>query len=280
MSHDPAYKQLLTLINARSQQWLRTQIELLPLLPAPDHPHAKALAEIAIAAHICSGLRGTPAPLQAFIRSRFTPEFVGRFLCGFRHGSMGDDGRGAALFRLLPHDELAQIRLPKTAPLVERLALSGLSDPRLLAEVEAVLRAPIPDERLTEGHIDAHARLLTLCYRFGAERPRFADARTYGDAFANCLRFADWAKRKGRLMPLAQMCYCLCLIDPDHDVAPLLGDIIASQRPDGSFPERIGFGTTDQGEAALWPTLATLVALHMAVHRRWHNPRPSVPMAA
>ncbi|MCZ0964073.1 hypothetical protein [Paracoccus benzoatiresistens] len=280
MGHDPAYKQLLTLINARGQQWLRNRIELFPMLPAPDHPHLTGLAEIAVAAHICSGLRGTPAPLQTFIRSRFTPDFVGCFLDAFQHGSHPGDGRGTPLFRLLPHDERAQIRLPQMASLAERLALSDGSDPRLLAEAEAFLRAPVPAERLTERDVDTYACVLMLCYRFGAERPRFADARTYGDAFANCLRFAEWAERKGRLMPLAQMCYCLCLIDPDHDVAPMLGDIIASQRPDGSFPDRIGFGTADQGEAALRPTLATLVALHMAVHRRWQHPRPSVPLAA
>lgn len=279
MPHDLAYKQLLTLINARSQQWLRQRIELWPLLTAPDDPHLADLAEITVAAHICSGLRGTPAPLQTFVRSRFTPEFTRDFIDSLPARSRTGNRSGLGLLRLLPQADTARITL-SDMPLAERLALSGPSDAGLLAEAEAVLRSPIPEERLTEQDIDAHAHLLSLCYRFGAERPRFANARTYGDAFANCLRFADWAVRKGKLTSLAQMCYCLCLIDPDHDVAPLLADLIASQRPDGSFPARIGFGTADQDGAALRPTLAALVALHMAVHRRWHNPRPSLPLAA
>lgn len=279
MPHDLAYKQLLTLINARSQQWLRNRIESLPLLSAPGDPHLADLAEITVAAHICTGLRGSPAPLQTFVRSRFTPEFTRDFVDGLSRQPGRATGSGAAFLRLLPQADLARMGLAGSS-LVERLALSGPSDRGLLAEAEAALRSPIPEERLTEQDVDSHAHLLMLCYRFGAERPRFADARTYGDAFANCLRYAAWAERKGKLTALAQMCFCLCLIDPDHDVAPLLGDLIASQRPDGSFPARIGFGTADQDHAALRPTLAALVALHMAVHRRWHTPRPSLPMAA
>ncbi|MTD98806.1 hypothetical protein GIY56_00725 [Paracoccus sp. YIM 132242] len=270
---------MLTLINARSQQWLRHQIELLPPLSAPGDPHLAAVAEIAVAAHICTGLRGSPAPLQTFVGSRFTPEFTRNFIDGLQCRSGMGQRSGAALLGFLPQADVARISLADMS-LTERLALSGPSDPGLLAEAEVVLRSPIPEERLTEQDIDGYAHVLMLCYRFGAERPRFANTWTYGDAFANCLRFAAWAERKGKLMSLAQMCYCLCLIDPDHDVAPLLGDLIASQRPDGSFPARIGFGTADQDQSALRPTLAALVALHMAVYRRWHNPRPSLPMAA
>lgn len=279
MSRDPAYKQLLTLINARSQQWLRNQIELLPLLSEPADPHLPDLADIAVAAHICTGLRGSPAPLQTFIRSRVTPDFTRDFIASLRERSQTDFRSGAALLCLSPQAGTMRISLPAMSP-SERLALSSDPNTALFAEAEAALRSPIPEERLTEQDIDGYAHVLMLCYRFGAERPRFADVRTYGEAFATCLRLADWAARKGLLMPLAQMCYCLCLIDPDHDVAPLLADVIASQRPDGSFPARIGFGTADQDRAALRPTLAALVALHMAVHRRWHNPRPSLPLAA
>lgn len=278
MSRDPAYKQLLTLISARSQQWLRNQIELLPLLSTADDPHLSDLADIAVAAHICTGLRGSPAPLQTFIRSRFTPDFTRDFIASLQDRPPAERS-GTALLGLLPQAGTGQVSLPGMS-LAERLALSSPGDAGLFAEAEAVLRRPIPEERLTEEEIGGYADVLMLCYRFGAERPRFADARTYGDAFATCLRLADWAGQKGKLTPLAQMCYCLCLIDPDHDVAPLLADLIASQRPDGSFPARIGFGTADQDRAALRPTLAALAALHMAVHRRWHHPRPSLPLAA
>lgn len=250
MSHDPAYRQLLTLIAARSQQWLRHRIEELPAPPVSGTAGGGDLAEIALAAHICTGLRGTPAPLQDFIRTRL-PADLSAALTG--------TGRGAAPRRDDPPSPWARV------------------DP---AQAEAVLRAPLSEGDLSEDGIDLYARTLAACYRFGAERPRFASTRTYGEAFAQCLRLADWAQRNGRLRPLAQMCFCLCLIDPDHDVTPLLADVIASQRPDGSFPHRVGFGTAGQDAAALRPTLAALVALHMAVHRRWRSPRPTLPMAA
>lgn len=279
MSHHSAYRQLLTLICARSQQWLRNRIQLFPVSPEPGHDHLDGLAEIAVAAHVCTGLRGSVAPLETFLRGHVTPDFTAAFLSSFRQGSPRD-WRGGAVLRILPPRDLAGIAPQQDWPLPDRLALCSQPQAALLAEAQAFLRTPVPDERLTEQVIDSHARVLALCYRFGAERPRFADARTYGDAFANCLRFADWAERKGRLMPLAQMCYCLCLIDPDHDGMAMLADVLSSQRPDGSFPHRIGFGTADQGCEALGPTLAALVALHMAVHRRWRQPQPGLPMAA
>ena len=279
MPQDFAYKQLLTLIAARSQQWLRHRIELLPH-DGGSGAQIDDLAEIAVAAHVCTGLRGTQAPLQAFIRSRFTPDFTEAFLERLQSGRMGHPHRGAALLRCLPPETRDRIAPGQGLDLAWRLALSDAPDAALLAEAEAVLRCPVPYERLDDGTVEYHARLLALCYRLGAERPRFSGPRAYGDIFANGLRFAGWAQRKGRLEPLAQMITSLCLIDPDHDVTPLLGDVIASQRPDGSFPARIGFGTADQDGAALRPTLATVVALHMAIHRRWRVPRPNVPMAA
>lgn len=276
MSQNPAYKQLLTLINARAQQWLRHQIELMPLKPAPGDPAIGDLAEIAVIANICSALRGSEAPLQSFLRSRLTPEFVATFV-DHLHGD-ADEARGLALFRFLPGD-VVPIGLPKGS-LADRLALSDPPGADLLAEAEGLLQRPVSADRLSDEMVDSYARVLTLSYRFGAERPRFSRARSYGDAFANCLRFAEWAQRQGRTVPLAQMCFCLCLIDPDYDVATMLAELIASQRPDGSFPVRLGFGTANQDAAALRPTLSALAALHIAVHRRWNAPRPTLPMAA
>lgn len=280
MPQDIAYKQLLTLIAARSQQWLRQRIELLPQDALSD-TQISDLAEIAVAAHICTGLRGSEAPLQTFISSRFTPQFTDLFLARFQSCKTDHGFRGTALLRCLPPalwcDRISDL---DRLDLSDRLALTDMPHAGLMAEVEAVLCRPVPEERLDDRVVESHAQLLALCYRFGAERPHFASPRTYGDAFANCLRFADWAQRKGRLLPLVQAIYGLCLIDPDHDVSPLLADVIASQRPDGSFPARIGFGTADQDGAALRPTLAAVVALHMAIHRRWRAPRPNLPMAA
>lgn len=279
MSHSPAYKQLLTLIGARSQQWLRFRIEQFPTEARLDHDHLDDLAEIAVAAYICTGLRGTAAPVETFLRGHFTPDFVGIFLSSLGRGR-ARTSRGTAMFRILTPEDRAGIELWQPLSLADRLALSDRLDAPLLAEAQAFLKAPVPEEQLTEGVIDTYARVLALCYRFGAERPRFADSRTYGDAYANCLRFADWAQRKGRLTPLAQLCFCLRLIDPDHDVSPMLADIVASQRPDGSFPVQVGFGTGDQDREALAPTLAALVAVHMAVYRQWRRPQPTLPLAA
>lgn len=279
MPHDFAYKQLLTLITARSQQWLRNRIDLMPRHAVRDG-QIDDLAEIAVAAHICTGLRGTEAPLQVFIRSRLAPEFIDLFIARFQSGVAKGEYRGSALLRCLPSDHRSRIRVSDALPLADRLASTDMPDAPLWAESEEMLRRPIPTELLDDQTVETYARVLALCYRFGAERPRFASPRAYGDAFANCLRIAGWAQRHGRLMPLVQMIFCLCLIDPDHDVTPMLSDVIASQRPDGSFPARIGFGTADQDGGALRPTLAALVALHMAIHRRWRAPRPDMPMAA
>ena len=262
MFHDPPYRQLLTLIAARSQQWLRNRIDDLPAL---DDAGMQDMGEIALAAHICTGFRGTPAPLQTFIQARLPtdfPVFSVPAWVGSMHGAAGISRRSDPACDAFGRQEPAEpfkFDLPKA---------------------EEMLCSPIREDDISEDIVDTYARVLAACYRFGAERPRFASARTYGEAFSNCLRFADWAQQERRLMPLAQMCFCLCLIDPDHDVAPMLADIITSQRPDGSFPHRIGFGSASQDGTALRPTLATLVALHTAVHRRWRNTKPPVPLAA
>lgn len=279
MSQNPAYKQLLTLIVARSQQWLRTRLDRMPAAPRTGDPAVAELAEIAVAANICSGLRGTEVPLETFLRSRFTPAFIAELVLDFQDHPSTGGYPGAALFRFLPPPEVMLIDSRGRA-LPDRLALSDPASRELLDEAELFLCRSVPDECLTEDIVDGYARVLALCYRFGAERPRFASARTYGEAFATCLRLADWAQRKGRLRPLAQMCLCLCLIDPDHDASPMLADIIASQRPDGSFPARLGFGTADQDSTALRPTLATLVTLHLAVYGRGRSPGPTLPIAA
>lgn len=279
MPQDFAYKQLLTLIAARAQQWLRNRIDLLPQEEIPD-AQIDDLAEIALAARICTSLRGSDAPLQVFLRSRFGASFTDLFLNRFQNIKPGHGHRGVAFLCCLPPGHRDPIAASGHLSLPARLALSDGSDARLRSEAEAMLRRPVPDERLDDQVVETFVSVLALCYRFGAERPRFASPRTYGDAFANCLRFADWAQRNRRLLPLVQAIHGLCLIDPDHDVTPMLADVIASQRPDGSFPARIGFGTADQDDAALRPTLGALVALHMAIHSRWHAPRPTVPMAA
>ncbi|WP_295049065.1 hypothetical protein [uncultured Paracoccus sp.] len=279
MPKDFAYRQLLTLIAARTQQWLRNRIDLMPQDATPED-RIGDLAEMISCSHICTGLRGTEAPLQTFLRGRFTSEFTDLFLSRFQSDTTDHIHHGGALLRCLPVDLRDGVALAATRSLADRLAASDAPDDALWAEVEAMLRRPIPQSRMDDRAVESFTAVLMLAYRFGAERPRFASPQTYGDAFATCLRMADWAQRGRRLVPLVQTIFCLCLIDPDHDVTPMLAEVIASQRPDGSFPARLGFGTADQDDTALRPTLATLVALHMAIHRRWRAPRPVLPMAA
>ena len=105
MPYDFAYNQLLTLIAARSQQWLRNQIDLMPQ-DAISGTQIDDVAEIAVAAHICTGLRGTEAPLQAFIRSRSTPEFTDLFMARFQSGKAIRAYLGTAVLRCLSPDRL------------------------------------------------------------------------------------------------------------------------------------------------------------------------------
>ena len=155
---------------------------------------------------------------------------------------------------------------------VEAVSGEG-TDPRALPE--EWLRRPLSAAALTADRADLFGRLVMQIYGFGAQRPKLSTARAYGEIFENCLRIADWALRRKDLTVLARIIYCICLIDPDHDVGPWLSDIVASQRPDGSFPDRTGFGTQDQDFAVAGrSTIAAVAALHMVRYRRWHKPPP------
>lgn len=276
MLQDSAYAQLLNLIAARGQQWLRNRIELM----ASGPESLDRLADIAIAAHVCTGLRGAETPLRTFLRSRISDDEFDNLLGRYQNNKLNFANFGDVAFVAASDDFCSSTLASDVQTTAVSPAMTGKPKALLPEQAEAFLRQPIPDDRLDEGMIDTYATVLSLAYRFGAERPRFASARSYGDAFANCLRLADWAQRKGKLLPLVQMIFCLCLIDPDHDVREMLADVISSQRPDGSFPARIGFGTADQEDEALRPTLATVVALHMAIHRCWRTPRPNLRLAA
>jgi hypothetical protein len=278
MPQDYAYKQLLTLISARSQQWIRNQAELLPADAVTDE-HIQSFSEIAVTAYICTSLRGHDAPVKTFIESRITPQFLSLFMDRFKKNGREAISGGYTFLRCIPLRDRQKLAC-QDLPLNALLALCDMPDQDLLDRVEAELRRPVPHEQTNERLIASYAELLALCYSFGNQRPRFSNPGVYGDAYANCLRFADWAQEKGRLLPLVQMIYCLFLIDPDFDAMPLLSDVIASQRPDGSLPERIGFGSADQDSRALRPTLGTLVALHMAIYGQRRSPGPLVTMAA
>ena len=82
MPQDFAYKQLLTLIAARAQQWLRNRIDLLPQEEIPD-AQIDELVEIALAAHICTDL-----PFCAVFHPVSATGSRPRAICPCPHGSL------------------------------------------------------------------------------------------------------------------------------------------------------------------------------------------------
>ncbi len=286
MALDTPYRQLMQLLCSRGFQWFRHRIEELPDPVPADMRDLTALAQAAHFAPVCSGLRGSTTPLETFVKLRLTPDLVNsciRLVEGGRRDpgpiqiliAAQGLGIGSGRQALDLHRTLARMSGCDELDLPTRIALAGRPRPVLLDQAERLLRTPMPEPLMEDARIDYFARTLMQLYGYGTLRPRLSSPRAYGEIFLNCLRIADWAESRRRLVPLSQMVFALCLIDPDHDVQPMLAEIISSQRPDGSFPIKIGFGTNDQdlSQAAL-PTIMTLAALHMAIHRRWRQPPP------
>ncbi len=260
MPLDTPLVQLQHVLSARAQAWFRYRIEALPdPLPADDAAVA-LLCQTAILARACSQIRGSRVPLEAFVAARLTPAVL-----------------AAARARATDADQQALIAMAAqtgcdmgAAPvnLALRLAVAGTQDAALMPEVEALLTTPIPAEVLTPAHVDLFARVLMQVYHHGARRPRFSSARVYGDAFANCLRFLNWAEKGNHLAALSQLCVCLRLIDRDYDLSEPMARLISCQRPDGSYPVRLGYGTDDQAIHQAWyPTLMSILALQITGQR-------------
>lgn len=278
MPLDATYDQLLRMLATRALGWFRQRIEALPDPLPLSHPAATDLARAARLAPVLTGLRGHPSPLQDLIARRLGP----RQACEAASRLLADQGpQDAATIAMVlaggsvggghPLWRLAQAHLADLPPadLAERMAVTVVFDAGLRNEIEHLLITPIPDESLTEARIDLFARVLMQMFEFGARRPVLSHSRIFGDAFANCLRFADWAQRRGRLTPMAQMAFCLRLIDPDHDASSLMSVVIGHQRPDGSFPATASYGTRDQDlPSGSWSTLMALLALHQGAYRR------------
>lgn len=280
MPQDVSYRQLLQLLSGRAQSWMRYRVEALPAPLPADHPQLPVLLRAYKIVHACSCLRGTTIPLESWLTPRLTADLAETVLRNAKSGRVGDLVLAARLIGAKAADDPALIAHLSALPggdLRDRLVLDPTPD--TLAEVETLLSAMIPVETLTDARIDRFAGLVMQLYDYGASRPQLSSVSAYGDIFANCLHYADWAQSKRRLAPLAQMIFCLCLIDPGHDVAPYIADIMSCQRPDGSFPEKLGYGTSDQGlDDAAEPTITALAALIIAVHRGWSHPAtPSAP---
>lgn len=287
MPLDTTYDQLLRMLSARGLEWLRQRIMDIPDPIELDHPDVMALAQTARLAPVMSGLRGHLSPLEDIATRRLTSQIVtqasGRVLLG------DQDSRACAVVLA---GELVSTgdpiwRLAKDAlssdpalSLADRIAMSTAPDRDLIVAAEEILCAPVPEEVLSAARINEFAWILMQVYRFGAVRPRFTHARVYGEAYANALRFADWARRKGQVTAMAQMVYCLRLIDAEINISDLMAEIIGSQRPDGSFPEKTGFSNKDQDfQTGLWPTLMAVAALNMVTWRRWRGRDRPAPLS-
>lgn len=287
MPFDTPYQQMLHLLSARGLGWFGSQIESLPTDLPPDHPSLPFLAEAARHAPILSALCGTASPLETFLKRRMTAGFLDALVKQVEAGASDATtaqliltAHGSGLSRPEIRKALRQLSsCPALAPHLRMVFAGRLSDQEL-RETETLLRQPIPRDQMTEDRVLHYSQQLMLSYGYGACRPQFSTARAYGEIFATCLQMADWARASHSLTCMAQVIYCLCLIDPDTDVAEFVGEIIASQRPDGSFPQRAGHGTMDQDLAtATRPTIMAVAALHMAIYRRWRQP-PTYPLAA
>lgn len=287
MAFDAPYDHLLRLLANRGLAWLRDRIKA---LPDPLSAYDPALYPLAMAARlvpVLSGLRGMDSPLREIVAHRLDPALAGRAArLVWQRGA--DPNRLAPLLaglRVAGHDQplwqLAMRHVVHHPPddLAEQLALSPSPDEALIARAEELLARPFIVKQPDEAHIDLFYRVLTTLYAFGATRPRL-QPKVFGQAFQNCRNFAEWAVRTGHLTSIAQMITCIRLIDPDHDMSELLSEVIACQRPDGSFPAKCGWSDRPQDFGqAIAPTLAVVVALHLLIYRRWRLPAPA-PLAA
>ncbi len=275
---DGSLDQLMRLLSNRGLEWLRQRIMALPDPCPVDHPDIGALALVGQVAPVLSGLRGRISPIEVIVLRRLTPELV-------RQGALRvlDGARDDAMVRLTlagglvaQTDPLWQLACEALAddlslPLPHRLALCD--DPTLLEQAEAVLTTP--PTLITTDHVAAVAQLLMQLYHHGARRPRLSHPCAYTRIFDHLRVLASWAQGARCAESVAQIAFCLRLLDDDHPVADMISDLIQVQRPDGSFPVRLGFGTADQAFAdAVQPTVHVAMALHMAAWKRWRGAAP------
>ncbi|MFC0202508.1 hypothetical protein [Paracoccus rhizosphaerae] len=274
---DGSLNQLMRLLANRGTEWLRQKILELPADCPIDHPGIGLLARAGRIAAILTGLRGRISPLEVIVQRRLTPALVragaARVIAGDRAEAMVDLMLAGAL--VARSDPLWQLAIEElsdddTLPLAFRLALSD--DPDLMHQVEASLTRPLLP--CNGAHVIRITEQVMQLFQHGARRPRLG-ARTGRVIYDQFMDMAKHSRRTNCVQSQAGLAVCLCLLDPDHDLSGMLPDMIQLQRPDGSFPPRLGFSDRDQGFAdAALPTLAVVLALHMAVYRRWRGARP------
>lgn len=277
---DASYDRLLTMLANRGVEWLRQHVEALPD-PLPwEHPAVPHLSTAAWIGEILSGLRGRISPLQVIVARRLSPAILTQ--ATRQVAELGGAAPPEAIQSLFaaqalaaddPRYHLARQILISDAQcdLAERLAIEDQPADDLIREAEAFVATPMPQQAVTQAYLDQFALILMRLYGFGARRPRFSHPRVFGQIHANCLSHAEWAQKTRSLTATVQMAFCLLLIDPDHDISPMLAEVIPYQRPDGSFPPRSAYSTESQAlHDGAWATLMTVAALHMATYRRWN----------
>lgn len=285
MKPDAPYRQLVHLLSARALNWVRHALDAEPA-PAPGSTGMIPLAAAGRLVPVLAGWRGTPTPLEDFVRRHLSAETVNDS-CGLVMA--GADQATALAQTVLAGRDLAlgdgdtvaaaaaELARNLSLPLHLRLALTGTSGPDLLAEAEDMLRQPVQPCWQSPEQAQAFAQTVLQLYRHGTHRPQFSSARAYGEIFANGLAIADHARSRGQVVPLAQMAVALRMIDADFDIHPTIADLIPFQRPDGSFPAVLKYGTTDQTlPLGADPTLSVIAILYVALYRRRQPPLQTV----
>lgn len=275
---DGSLDQLMRLLSNRGLEWMRQRIMALPDPCPVDHPDLGALAMAGQVAPVLTGFRGRISPLEVIVQRRLTRDLVHqgamRLLAG---GARPDLLRlmlaGGLVARDDPAWQMACLTLAEdpTTPLPARLALSA--DPGLTALAEDLLTVIPPV--VTRDHVTLVCQTLMQLFQHGAQRPRLSGARAFAAIFRHLTLLAEWAERMGCTASTARLAFCLRLLDGDHPLSDMMCDLIQTQRPDGSFPHRLTFGTTDQAFSdGVEPTLTVAMLLHMAAWKRWRGAAP------
>jgi hypothetical protein len=263
-------------LSSRSLEWLRQKIMDLPAPCPADHPDLDCLALAGQIAPVLSGFHGRTSPLEVIVLRRLSPQVVRDACLRILDGSRKTTDQNLALASRLvaPDDAICHLACDALArdssvPLATRLSLSN--EPVLHTIAEQALTMPLTE--LTPTNVAAFTKLLMQLFSFGAVRPRLSRAKAFTRIFDNIQEMAEWALDKKCTFLIAQTAFCLRLIDPDHDISEMIAELAQSQRPDGSFPEHLGFGNDPQDlVSALLPTLSCTLALHIAIHHRWRKP--------
>ncbi|MDO5647927.1 hypothetical protein [Paracoccus sp. (in: a-proteobacteria)] len=277
-----AYHSLVNVLSARGIDWLQQQITDIDDPQGLDPDALTAMAEVGQVAAVLTGLRGRPSSLQIVASWCLTAPLIRDAAARVLAGDTDRPWPELVLAgRTICHDDprwqLACQHLSEAMdqPLYLRLALGDATDLPQMAE--QALTAPLPADPDPD-YCRFYADLLMRFYEFGAIQPRLQHAANVGQMLQSCQRLAQMAVERACTLSLARMIFCIGLVDPGHDVAPLLAHLMNAQRPDGSFAAAL----QDDGDApdlhiAIGATLWSCAALHLANLGGWRGqPQPRI----